>query len=564
MRARILASLPLLLLGSNLLAATAHLSESEVFEYQTVELVLSGSQNATPDLAPLETDFEVLNSSTQSSMQIVNGQIQVSENNVHLRLQPKRTGLLTIPPIQFGSELTQALQLLVKPLDSEVRQEIEQMAFFEVSVSNQRPYQGEAVFVTRTLFYAPTVQIYGSLPGAPQVSGATVQPLGEPTSNTQIRDGKRFDVFETRYVLFADQPGSLLVPQVQVMGRMQVPSFSGGRAAGIPIRSPEIMLEVLPPPDAYPANKPWLPARNLSIESEFDTRRSEVGAPLTFDLDIRVEDALSSQIAPLELVFPAAIKSYPESPRLEDESESGGLRGRRLERYSLIPTNPGIFTLPEVSVTWWDTQNERVREARLESREIEILPNLEIASTQRQVASDSTPQGAPFDGDIGDLSHVARGSLFDWLDLMLMLLCLILATGWFLHIRQPAFWAGWRAKSQRDATREQIAFEKLTAAQGLAQTLVAFREWLRLVPDELHADAEELIYQAEQSLYARAADRSSAPSLQALRRSAKEIRKSWLNMAQKRTQHLPSLYPTSRRDPALVTPASVPKRPEPA
>ena len=92
MRKLIFMSLSLLFLNSKLLAATAHLSESEIFEYQTVELVLSGSQNSTPDLAPLEKAFEILNTSTQSSMQIVNGQVQISENNVHLRLQPKRTG----------------------------------------------------------------------------------------------------------------------------------------------------------------------------------------------------------------------------------------------------------------------------------------------------------------------------------------------------------------------------------------------------------------------------------------------------------------------------------------
>lgn len=564
MRKLIFMSLSLVFLNSKLLAASAHLSESEIFEYQTVELVLSGSQNSTPDLAPLEKVFEILNTSTQSSMQIVNGQVQISENNVHLRLQPKRTGLLNIPPIKFGSELTPALELLVKPLDAEVRREIGQMAFFEVSVSEEQPYQGEAVFVTRSLYYAPSVQIYGSLPGAPQVAGATLRPVGDPKSNTQVRNGKRFDVFESRYVLFADQPGRLLIPEVQVMGRMQVRSFNGGSAAGIPIRSPEVILDVLAPPDVYPASKPWLPARNLSISSEFDTRRSEVGAPLTFDLDIEVEDALSSQIAPLEVVFPAAIKSYPESPRLEDESTSRGLLGRRLERYSLIPTNPGIFTLPEVSITWWDTQNRRVREARLASREIEILPNPEFVSTQTQAVDNSPPPVSQLEGQMSKLHGNADESTFDWLNLLLIGLCLILATGWFLDARHITPLTKWRRKTRADATREQIAFEKITGAQGIAQTLIAFREWLRLVPRELHADAEALIDQAEQSLYAHQPDSSSAPSLQTLRRTAKEIRKSWLNTTRERAQGLPKLHPIPRGESAGVTPASAQQSPEPA
>ena len=370
MRRRLFAvvCIALVLTSAHSWAATARLGATEVLEYESVELVLRSSQDTTPDLSGLDEDFEILNRSNQISRQRVNGVVQVFDHIVTLQLRPKRAGVIPVPAIPFGNDRTQALELLVRPINETVQKEIDQMAFYEVKASNLQPLQGEAVFITRSLYYAPGARIYGGLPGSPEVAGATVQPVGEPVSGNRRVNDRIFGVIESEYVLFADQPGSLSIPAAEVMVRMQIPSFARGRPTGIPVRSPEITLEVRPPPNAYPANKPWLAARDLSITSGFDTTTAKVGEPLTFEVRIIADAALASQITPLNLVLPSSIKSYAESPRLEDQSQSGSIRGQRLERYSLVPTQAGIFTLPEVRMTWWDTTEERVRESSLAAR----------------------------------------------------------------------------------------------------------------------------------------------------------------------------------------------------
>lgn len=535
----------LLLMSAETEAASARLSADEILEYETVQLELFGSPDTSPDLAPLEEDFEILGRSSQSSMQIVNGRIEVSENSVRLTIRPRRTGRLVVPPIAFGDEQTQSLVLNVKPLDANVQKDVDELAFFEVLVSNQRPYQGEAVFLTRRLFYAQEVQIYGSLPGIPEVAGATVQPLGEPTSTQSIRNGRRYNIFDSEYVLFADESGALSIPAVEVMARMRLAGPAQGRSLGIPVRSQALSLEIRPPPDVYPAGKPWLPARGVSVESDFNTQSVEVGVPLSFHVKVFVQAALASQVAPLHLAFPASIKSYPESPRLEDTLESGSVRGVRTERYSLVPTQPGILTLPEVRVAWWDTQNQRLREATLPGRELEVLPNPEMAAAaqQPQPAVTLTERAAPN----FRTTQAAGGWSLDWLDALLTLLCLTLGGGWLLSTHPE-----WRRASffvrttHGEKSAESSAFQRVKATQSQADLLARLRIWLPFVStrDDAYLDCERLVRRAEAALYADDASRpAEPPSVRELHQAATRLRQAWLqNTKRARGSPLPGLY----------------------
>ncbi len=534
-------------------AASASLSSSQIFEYETVVLLISGSSEASPDISPLEQDFEVVGSSTQNSVQIVNGRIQVAENLLKLTLRPKRAGRITIPPIQFGQASTQPLQLEVLPLGDEPRRRIAERAFFELEVSNEAPYQGELIYLTRSLLYAPGVQIHGNLPSIPDVAGATVQPLGEPRSGEVERNGRRYGVYANEYLLVADQPGRLSIPVAEVMARVQSADLAQGRPLDLPIRTRPTELEVRPPPAEYPANKPWLPAHKVSIDSDFDSAQIQVGIPLTFNVRVSVEGALASQVAPLNLTFPASIRSYTESPRLEDTLAIGQVRGERIERYSLVPVQAGIVTLPAVEVTWWDTQGNQLRTARLAEREIEILANPDAA------LGDVTP--TPEEALPGEQPEVPerRQGGFDWLDATLGILCLVLAGGWLLSARPDlrrtllAVLSGvpGRAHLTRLAATEKspeaLAFGKVQAAQGQAALILAIRAWLRLVPREAsgYGACEALLRHAEAALYDDATRHAGddSPSAQTLCEAASEVRKAWHEqLGRSRSPALPALY----------------------
>ncbi len=524
-------------------AASARLSASQIHLYETVQLELTAAEESSPDLSALEQDFEVQGRSSQRSMQIVNGQIQVSEFTLKLTLRPLRAGVLTIPALTFGNEQTNPLQIEVQSVDAATQQEINTKAFFEVDVSHEAPYQSQAVFLTRRIYYGSDVQIYGSLPGIPEVAGASVQPSGEASATTTVIDGRQYNVYISEYVLVPDQPGELIIPSVEVMARIQVMLHSGRRALSSPIRAPEIVLNVRPPPASFPANKPWLPARDVRIDSKFNALQGQIGTPLTFDVRVQVVDALASQVAPLNLAFPASIKAYPESPRLTDAIRDGEVRGERLERYSLVPTTAGIFSLPEVRVIWWDTQSDELRESSLPARDIEILPDPNAPPPNIQPnRGENLADGIRMDTPMP--SHRPR---FDWLHATLTLLCVGLGASWLITLRPALLREILQRRTNEDHdTPESRAFARVGSAQHLAELIAALRAWLRHVSSDhpAHAALEARLLDGEASLYDNLTCQAASPTTSELRKAAHALRADWLReQKQTRSHALPSLYP---------------------
>ena len=358
-------------------AIMATLDRQTIDELSTARLTLraeGANQTEELDLSPLESAFEVLGTNTTTQFRSINGQIsQWVEYQINLR--PKRSGLLEIPPLSLGGQQSPLLRLQVTPLDAGVRDAIEAMIFFEAeAIPNPVRVQAQTI-LTRSLFYAKGVQVYSDLPGAPEISGALVVPIGENRSGTAVRKGRSYGVLEQRYAVFPEQKGRLIIPEISVMSSVRLPGPTGGRRSGIRVNTPEIQIEVLPIPSDYPADAPWLPAEEVSITEAWLPANPQfhVGEPVQRIITVNVTGNTGSSVPPLNLNLPERFfKQYPEPVLLSDGNIDLGAQGRRQETYALIPVRPGEATLPELKLTWWDSVNEQVREAILPARTLRI------------------------------------------------------------------------------------------------------------------------------------------------------------------------------------------------
>lgn len=356
---------------------TATVEPPVVDELESARLVLrveGAGDGGSLDTGPLEAAFEVLNQSTQSQISIVNGQVQ-SWVEHHLELRPKQTGVLEIPPLAVGGERSPALRLRVNALSAAARNAIDRMVFFEVEVApNPVRVQAQTLLVRR-LFYAPGVQVYSDLPGAPEVADAVVIPLGDSNAANQVRNGQSYGLFEQRYALFPEKSGALRIPGASVVSSAPL-AGRGGRRSGIRVQAAETTVAVLPAPAAYPPDQPWLAAAEVSILEAWEPPAPafKVGEPLRRVITVNAVGNTSSAIPPLAPGLPEAFfKQYPEPERSEDTESSTGVLGVRRQAYSIIPTQPGASTLPALALTWWDSANEQVRRAVLPARPVNIV-----------------------------------------------------------------------------------------------------------------------------------------------------------------------------------------------
>lgn len=387
-----------------LLAADGALASLRTFveprlvdEMDTIRLTIrkeGSNQSEAPDLAPLTEDFEVLGSQTSSRISSINGRT-VASVEYQISLRPLRTGELTIPGLDIGGESSEAIVVRVRELDPGVRDAIARMVFFETELDRNPVYVQAETILTRRLFYSQGVQIYSDLPGVPEIENAVVIPLGETQSRSVLRDDRRYGVIEQRFALFPEQSGSLTIPAISVTSSVRLQTEGRSRRSGIRVSTEEITLEVLPIPAGYPADAPWLPARNVSVSQKWSPPAAavDVGEPLSFEVAVQADGNRGSAIPPIRLPLPDdRLKIYPEAPQMEETADTGSVIGTRSERFALIPTAPGRLSVPDLTITWWDTRADRLRQTT-----VSVSPPLitgENTLSTPEAATDSEPSPA--------------------------------------------------------------------------------------------------------------------------------------------------------------------------
>lgn len=462
----------------------AFVDQNVVLETDTVDLTLRASGvtlTSAPDFTVLEKDFEVLGTQTSSQLRSVNGEVE-AWTTWTVGLQPKRTGTLTIAPFELDGQRSNPVEVRVKPLDGAVRRAIDEVVFFETEHEPESVYVQAQLTFTRRLYYAEDAQLYGDMPEAPAIRDAVVQTLTDPRPYTAVHNGRRYNVIEQRYAIFAEQSGSLTIPGASVAGSVRLPRAAGyAKRTGVRITAEPVEVRVKPVPAAYPKNVPWLPATDVTVAESFEPdspQRFEIGRPVTRVLTLRARGTVASIVPPIAARYPDDLKIYAEPPTLKDASTAAGVVGTRTERQSLVVTNPGPLILPEIHVTWWDTVADELRVASVPPRRFEVEGQVVAPSRPPTPSAAETSE----DGESAKQNVTYRSPIRIDFNPVLALIALISIVGWAVTWRRrgtstpPA-----PDRQQITQDREPRAYRRLKAAVagGDPQAVrAAFDHWL--------------------------------------------------------------------------------------
>ncbi|HEV2271947.1 MAG TPA: BatD family protein [Steroidobacteraceae bacterium] len=425
MKGRAAVAVLLLLLGGAAMAPAlatvrAALDTSQIAAGDTVQLTLEhdGHTSGQPDLSPLRQNFDILGTSSSTTVEIVN--FSASEKTeVVLTLAPKATGQLTIPALSWDGERTQPLSLEVTGPGGAAQPGTSgapsaPKVFIEASASPEQPYVEAAVHLTVRLFTSET--LYHADLELPSSSDAVVKQVGPDENSQAERDGQNYQVVTRQYLLFPLHSGKLTLPgpvlDAEVAVNQRAPSgndpfggfFSGLSPGGFlrtvrPVRlnGNPIVLAVRPRP-AGAVGSYWLPASEVTLSAAWNPAQlsAPAGDPVTLDLDLQATGLTAAQLPDISslLSFPPGLKAYPDQPKLDDSARSGQLVGSRDQTIALMADSPGHYTIPALTVTWWDTQANRPRVATLPARTLSILPAPGIVPAGITTQATSTPPAA--------------------------------------------------------------------------------------------------------------------------------------------------------------------------
>ncbi len=370
----------------------ASVDRSTVRENESFTYVLSmrGQGRDEPDLSPLSREFEILQRSRNTSIQMAGGRTtQVTE--WRLQLMPQAAGTFTLPPLELAGAFSNPVEVQVLPA---VVGETPGDVFMEVQALPATAYVQSEVIYTLRLFRA--VNTGRSSLTTPEVTGAEaiVVALGEDREYQTVREGRNFIVLERRYAIFPQAAGELTVEPLTFEA---VVITASGFSSLQRFRSDPVALTVraaVAPPTEY-ADAAWLPARRVVVAERWSRDPDEftVGIPQTRTLTVEGEGVLDTQLPELRLIQADGLKQYSDQPELGREAGAAGTLASRTERFAVIAQIVGPLTIPPVELPWFNVLEGAWEVARVEPRDVEVLPSEEEPIELAPPAT-ATPAGA--------------------------------------------------------------------------------------------------------------------------------------------------------------------------
>ncbi|HVY63647.1 MAG TPA: BatD family protein [Gammaproteobacteria bacterium] len=358
----------------------------------TYSMRADGAVRGEPDETPLTQQFDVLQRSSSSRVQILNGQTsQVTE--WLFQLMPKSTGEFTIPPLRVGDRQSNAVTVRVLPPDPAAAAAAD--IFMELDAQPKTAYVQSQVLFTLRLFIGVSTGRATLTP--PEVTGgeAIVERLGEDSQYQTMRGGRTFIVRERRFAVFPQAAGKLTLGPA-TFEAMVIPDRGFSRVQRF--RSGQVEIDVQPavaPPPEFPGAA-WLPAQHVTLSEEWSDSAPEVavGVPRTRKIVVEGLGLLETQLPDVTVAQQTGIRQYADQPELSHEVTADGLKSRRSVSFAVIAQQPGEVTLAGVQVPWWNVTAQRWEVAELPPRTLTVTPSTEPAPTQ-DVAAPATTAETP-------------------------------------------------------------------------------------------------------------------------------------------------------------------------
>ncbi len=372
--------------------------EGEAF---ILTLRLENPQNSeTPDLKPLEQDFNVYSVSNSSRINIING-VRSDIRQWDIGLIAKKTGELSIPPIQAGNISSSPLVVKVVSADNLTPTTNAQASqapqaktsqpryALKTAISNKNPYVQQQIDYTVTLIDAGGLQ--GDAPFFASDGGNDwiIQTIGAPSVENKTINGQSIREIKFRYALFPQKSGKLQLPVVNFRGfyltqdRVAFDPFAelfgnGISASGlgfadmfasrhpVNLTSKAETINVRPIAPDNNGNW-WLPAQSVELFAEWENKNPQfkVGEAVTRTIYLKAVGVAENQLPDIKFPKVKGVKQYPEKQITESRLDNGKLISVKKAVNVYIPNQSGRVTLPAIQVPWFNVNANRMETALL-------------------------------------------------------------------------------------------------------------------------------------------------------------------------------------------------------
>ena len=547
------------------------------------------------DSSPLLKDFVVGRTSVSSQTSIVN--FDTKRTTVWTTtLFPRKEGTFTIPSLTIEGKSTKPIQVKVIPVQEQSN--VARDYFVTTDIDVKEAYLNQQLLYTVKLFLSSNIE-RGSLQ-APEMQNAEITQLGEDKQYTDIVNGRRYQIIERQFAV---------VPQASGEFTLRGPIFTGevmaantnqrfgffNRTQQINRVGPDITVNIKPIPQGI--DYPWLPSEMVRVDEEWPQGDSFVaGEPVTRIVTLTALGVVEEQLPDIPEFYPPNFKLYPDQSNTTTVEKDQSLISQRQTSLAIIPTQPGNFVLPEITIPWFNTLTQQTEYATIPARSITVAPaggannantpnsldtpsisnasnediQNDIPSTATQPNASASNEDKPLDSASGEVNTDESTQLNWMVTCALLVLFIIALTGWLVtyrKLKQAQFMGPGITNKTGSAQRphsyaqwdEKAQFQNLMSVIKAKDTRLltpALKQWINaLTSGKAQLSQFEGINASVNELYAlrfsaNKADASTQSkqvmkALDKLSHEAKLARSEWKRKSEGNNNTLSALYPAS-------------------
>tara|TARA_R100000687_G_scaffold7359_1_gene6449 strand:- start:11438 stop:13069 length:1632 start_codon:yes stop_codon:yes gene_type:complete len=319
----------------------------------------------------LDNNFTVMAPSVNQSTRVING--DASHSTIWtVTMLPKTSGTFTIPAFTIDNVSSNPLTIEVVPVQQGSGQLRD--VFLQSKLSSNTLMVQQMVYYEVTIFFSGDIQ-RGSLT-EPQLDDALIQQVGQDKEGTELIDGERYRSITRRYAITPQRSGEFTITPPtftgDVIDRESARQSYFARSRTIVREAEALPITVQPQPASY--NGDWLVAGLVTLNEEWQPEQTQLvqGQPVTRIITLSAVDVAANQLPELNLNLPEGFRVYQEQPQVKGAERAGRLVAQKVITSAIIANSPGEYELPEVKVSWWNSQTDQLEQTVLPGRTVQV------------------------------------------------------------------------------------------------------------------------------------------------------------------------------------------------
>ena len=367
------------------------LDRQEARPSDSIRMVVSVSGARQCDAPPVIQGvdrFHVTQGGSSSRVEIANGRIRSGVDYTYY-LTPSQPGTFQIGPARVQVEgdtfESNTVSLIIKKAASSQSPD-KGPVFLTATLSSKEAYVEEQILYTLKLHLRSGVSNISLQ--LPEEDRLTFQPLGKPREYQGVLDGHTYQVVEVSYALLGLKEGDYKIQPAQmdmtVYGSGQQsrggffdhpffsdPFFRTGKP--VSVSSEPLELKVVPLPKAgKPEGFSGL-VGSFAITSELTPRKIKAGESATLTVQVNGRGNVN-RIPDLKVPPMDHVKIYADQPVFAAGHDLKGLAGSKTMKWAVVPELPGDYTIPPLSLSFFDPKAGEYRVIQSPGYSLAVLP----------------------------------------------------------------------------------------------------------------------------------------------------------------------------------------------